>query len=146
MKKLMALALLLTILVGTSRPANAENQYVGKSLAELQEEMDKILLAMWQTDEWQKVEVPSGVYRIGEDIPAGKWSIGGEDSPMVTIATKLDSTGASYDWDSLVISEYIEKEYYPNGWTIILEDGQYIIIDGIAVFTPPIKGNTFKFK
>lgn len=36
---------------------------------------DQINLAMWNSQEWQEVSVPFGTYKIGEDIPAGHWTI-----------------------------------------------------------------------
>lgn len=49
-----------------------EERYTGMSLSELQAEITEILQAMWKTDEWQEVEVPAGVYKVGEEIPAGE--------------------------------------------------------------------------
>ena len=145
MRKLLAVVLVLMMilpLVGIG-----ENKYDGMSLNELQAEYTAILKAMWSTDEWQEVEVPSGVYQIGVDIPAGKWTIGGSDEPLIIITKKLDATGTTYDRNSgeFVVSEYVEKDYFPNGWTVTLPDGQYIIIQGIAIFTPPVKGTGFTF-
>lgn len=49
--------------------------FEGKSFDELiliQKELNK---AIWNTKEWKKVFVPAGVYKIGVDIPAGRWSV-----------------------------------------------------------------------
>jgi hypothetical protein len=36
---------------------------------------DRIDFAIWNSEEWQEVTVPPGVYEIGVDIPAGHWSV-----------------------------------------------------------------------
>lgn len=36
---------------------------------------DQLLLAMWASEEWQEVAVPQDVYPVGEDIPAGHWTL-----------------------------------------------------------------------
>ena len=47
----------------------------GMSYDELVALKDRINLAMWQSDEWQEVTVPQGVWKVGEDIPAGHWTV-----------------------------------------------------------------------
>ena len=47
----------------------------GMSYEELVELKDQINLAMWDCEEWQEVTVPQGTWIVGEDIPAGHWSI-----------------------------------------------------------------------
>ncbi|MBO7251285.1 MAG: hypothetical protein J6V25_01535 [Oscillospiraceae bacterium] len=36
---------------------------------------DQINLAIWNSQEWQEVTVPQGVWKVGEDIPAGHWTV-----------------------------------------------------------------------
>ena len=63
MKKLaLTLALLLTL---TLVPAHAEIDLSGMTLAELMELSQQVTMAMWETEEWEEVEVPIGVYEIG---------------------------------------------------------------------------------
>ena len=47
----------------------------GLSYDELVQLRDKINLAIWNSEEWQEVTVPIGVWVVGEDIPVGHWSI-----------------------------------------------------------------------
>ncbi|MBQ6364680.1 MAG: hypothetical protein IJH81_05860 [Lachnospiraceae bacterium] len=47
----------------------------GMSYEELAELKDQISLAMWDSEEWQEVTVPQGTWIVGEDIPAGHWTI-----------------------------------------------------------------------
>ena len=45
----------------------------------------KLTQAIWASDKWQEVTVPLGVYTIGVDIPAGRWTIKGAGSSKSTI-------------------------------------------------------------
>ena len=95
MKKLaLTLALLLTL---TLVPARAEIDLSGMTLAELMELSQQVTMAMWETEEWEEVEVPIGVYEIGVDIPAKHWNIAAADGyfPEITYASKLDASGRS---------------------------------------------------
>ena len=47
----------------------------GLSFDELIALKDKINLAIWNSQEWQEVTVPQGEWVVGQDIPAGKWTI-----------------------------------------------------------------------
>ncbi len=47
----------------------------GLSFNELLALREQINLAIWNSNEWQCVEVPAGNYTIGIDIPAGYWTI-----------------------------------------------------------------------
>ncbi len=45
------------------------------SYNELADLKDQINLAMWNSDEWQEVKVPQGIWEVGVDIPTGHWTI-----------------------------------------------------------------------
>ena len=47
----------------------------GLSFDELVLLRDQLNLAIWNSKEWQEVKVPIGVWKIGDDIPVGKWTI-----------------------------------------------------------------------
>lgn len=112
----------------------------------LKVEIDKALV---KCEEWQEVEVPVGVYTVGEDIPEGHWNISAApmDWPKVTWAKRLDATGKSADYsDILHRANLMGKEHrsydsygseYPPQIDYELKEGQFIIIeDGKVVFTP----------
>ena len=46
----------------------------GLSYDELVALKDRIDLAIWNSQEWQEVEVPQGLYVVGKDIPSGTWT------------------------------------------------------------------------
>lgn len=72
MKKVILILLVLCLL---SSLAFAEIDLSQMSFDELVALRTKIDLALWNTNEWQQVTVPAGTYVIGEDIPAGHWTI-----------------------------------------------------------------------
>ncbi len=72
MKKFLIFLLALTLL---STAALAEIDLSGMTYDELVALKDQINLAIWNSQEWQEVTVPIGVWKIGEDIPAGHWTI-----------------------------------------------------------------------
>lgn len=139
----------------------SETDFSGMSLKDLLDLQQRIILAMWESDEWQEVEVPTGLYRIGKDIPAGHWTIkpnGGYAT--VTYGDKVDKSliGISYDSDTYeykslrapeaslnsVYSAYLGDEYaalfdsaYDSNWSVNLVEGYFIHIeDGPVLFTP----------
>lgn len=120
----------------------------GMSYDELVALKDQINLAMWQSDEWQEVEVPQGVWLVGEDIPAGHWSIKTDASwASINIGTKLDETGKSIDY---MDSRFVRYEQVSSPSSSIydpksdktevdfdLTDGTYVVIEyGSVIFTP----------
>lgn len=110
-----------------------ETDYSSMSLAELIDARQQIQQAMWETDEWQSVEVPEGIYQIGVDIPAGHWSISAAVLyPTVEWGISIDEYGVS-------IEESIDKMSLGDGkrvdWN--LTEGTYIHVRfNPVVFTP----------
>ncbi len=120
-----------------------------KSLNDLVELQRMITMAMWNTEDWQEVIVPIGVYEFGVDIPAKHWSISVPDGEytIVSWVTKLDESGKDYDYDDeLYGTGIMSKTYkhydkhngdYPAVIDIDAKDGTYLIVEmGNVVFTP----------
>lgn len=144
MKKLIALLIVLLL----PAFAAAEVDLSGMSFDELISLRDKINYALWETDEWEEVTVPCGVWKVGEDIPAGKWTISAVDGTYVGI-----EYGSTLDESEMGIS-YYSKNYYtktiisPSSYIfnkgsdtskvdIDLKKGNYFCVtSGEAVFTP----------
>ena len=144
MKRIVALVLVLLSLVSV---AFAEVDLSGMTYDELVALKDKINLSMWNSQEWQEVEIPKGVWVVGQDIPAGKWTIKAASGITASVywGETLDEAGTSISYKSRVYeSEYLISQtyrYYEKGdatevaWE--LKEGQYFIVDsGIALFTP----------
>lgn len=72
MKKFLVILLALTLL---STAALAEIDLSGMTYDELVALKDQINLAIWNSQEWQEVTVPQGLWEVGKDIPAGHWTV-----------------------------------------------------------------------
>lgn len=119
---------------------------------------NQINLAIWKSDEWQEVTVPQGTWKVGEDIPAGKWSVKcatGANMTQIDWGEKLSSNGEDIAWSgrysiyNTVYNEnmYSEADRYIYVYRFEVKDGDYIkISDGSAVFMPYIGKPSFNFK
>ncbi|MEG1472333.1 MAG: hypothetical protein RSC40_05530 [Clostridia bacterium] len=147
MKKLVSVLLIVLFLVPTF--AFAEVDLSGMSFDELVALKDQINKAIWESDTWQEVTVPQGVYVVGDDIPEGNWNIKATDGLYMTVkwGDKLDVSGTDTTYEDASITEYemlVSPSYkrYKEGqdktevnWD--LKKGQYIIVDeGSCVFSP----------
>jgi len=154
MKRIITLAFTLLLVFLIPCFCFAEVNIDGLSYDELIALKDKINLAIWSSDEWQEVEVPQGVWKVGEDIPAGKWTIlpraGGE--PRVYVGKSVDPSGTEVE--SWIAHEKITSDTYRNysssditEWTVELHDGNYVQVYGDSVIFTPYSGKpTFGFK
>ena len=147
MKKhlLLIIACIFTVTLSFSTPVFAEIDLSGMTFDELVALKEQIDLAIWQSEEWQEVSVPTGLYLVGEDIPAGKWTIiapEGSDT-YVKWGDEPDETGTSLK--KFKGNERIYSPSDPNyeanqdrtQLDIELYDGLYLYVeDGVAVFTP----------
>lgn len=144
MKKILAILLVLILCPAWSI---AEVDLSGMTFDELVALKDQINLAIWSSDTWQEVEVPYGVWVVGEDIPAGKWTIKAADGIEAVIywGDKLEESGVEisykgnlYEGERITSTSY---RYYEKGdpteVTWDLKDGQYFSVnEGVAVFSP----------
>lgn len=107
---------------------------------------DQINLAIWNSQEWQEVTVPAGVWKIGESIPAGHWSIRMADeyaSSMVYYFETPDETGMMPDYIHAYFSQFISgktvAEYNPlfaSQLDLNMLPGWYFYCDSATVFSP----------
>lgn len=145
MKKLITLLLLLVSVVSV---ASAEIDLTGMSYVELVSLKDQINLAIWNSQEWQEVSVPVGVWIVGKDIPVGHWSIRtNADYAHVEICDKLDESGKDADlfesnlWHRSSLyspqSPYYDELNCQTEVDYELKEGTFVVIeDANVVFTP----------
>lgn len=150
-KGLLFLALILVACLSTASLSYAETQFDLSNMTydELVALKDQINIAIWNSDEWQEVEVPQGVWLVGEDIPVGHWTISnaGGYSTWIYLGTALDESG--HDIDTLRSDFYFGESVknphasYFNPATdrtsvdVDLKEGTYVIIgNSNAIFTP----------
>lgn len=154
MKKL--LCILLACLCIT--PAFADDiDLSGMSYKELVRLKDRINLYMWMSDEWQEVKVPSGLWEIGVDIPAGHWTLTANPNAtyvQIQYGDTLNSFGTevSYSGKLYTVTLWGKNSYaYDEGDLISidleLKDGFYLQIhDSYVIFTPYQGKPSFDFK
>ena len=147
MKKLITIVLILALLLPAAALADLPD-ISGLSYDELVQLKDQINLAIWNSQEWQEVAVPIGVWKIGEDIPAGKWTIkAASDNEIVGTfifyCDKLENAGTEGSFKGSVhVYQSIENEasgegWYPTSFEIECKEGMYLVIkEGPALFMP----------
>ena len=145
MKRLFTLALVVCMIISASAVADIPD-ISGLSYDELVELKDKINLAVWQSEEWQEVTVPPGLWKIGEDIPAGHWNIrlgidhgystvwyfeepnefGRPFAPLTKYVNQSLATEDFHPFDN----EYIHSIDFD------MKDGWYFYCENTVIFTP----------
>ena len=130
------------------------------SYDELLQLKERINLAMLNSSEWQEVTVPTGVWEIGKDIPAGKWNLSvSPDSKsklaFFTYCDRLDSSGLDagnmFDCKIYYRGTLNRKDSdngeYPVSLDVDFKSGTYIIIEyAPLVFSPPVGKPDLGFK
>lgn len=142
------LALLFALVLSTVSFVYAETiDLSGMTYAELVALKNQINLAIWNSQEWQEVTVPQGVWVVGEDIPAGHWTVKCINGPVSNIqwGTKLDESGEEIEYHGRYStlhwiynpSHYTEEDGLPFDYSFEVYDGEYIVIGrGPMVFMP----------
>ena len=148
MKRFISVLLLLCLL---NVPAIAEIDLSGLTFDELVDLRNQCLTEMTKRDEWQEVTVPVGVWKIGEDIPAGHWSIkcaGSYASSFSTVyyTPELDETKKkASNRGSFIYADMVKIKESPaltNNTVLDLElkEGNYLVIEKCPVILFPYTG------
>lgn len=150
MKRLLALILSMIALFTTT--AFAEIDLSGMSFEELVKLQNKINAAIWASDGWQSVTVPAGIYKIGEEIPSGKWVIKAVDgtTTYISIGNNLAKGSFEIDYPKSYTqitspSDSYSKYNKIDQLVVTLTSGYIHIENSPAVFEPYV-GNSFSFK
>lgn len=108
----------------------------GMSFEELLFLRDQLTAEIMSRPEWKEVTVPAGKYMIGEDIPAGSYSV--TSTGLVSyLAVYYEAGKENNDYDEY----YIVMENNPLG-KVILKSGMIITISAQVIFSP-VKGLGF---
>ena len=146
MKKLITILLILAMILPAAALADLPD-LSGLSYDELVQLKDQINLAIWNSQEWQEVTVPPGIYEIGTDIPEGHWSVRpakGCGPYYVVYACGVKNQGHEIDLDA---GDYIMEcicdpsaSYYSADYQtmtdIIMESGHYVYLGCSMIFSP----------
>lgn len=143
MKRVIAFVLCLLVTLSLTATCFAGFDLSGLTFEELVALRDQINLAIWNSQEWQEVEVPQGVWEVGVDIPVGKWTIHAKPgaTTYIKIGNETQNGGTEVKMKFAEVIWDTEAMLYQEGnvteWTVELEAGQFLQVDnGIAVFSP----------
>lgn len=142
--------LLLVLVLVLSLPvfAQADVDLSGMTFDELVALSEQLNLAIWNSAEWQEVTVPQGLWKVGEDIPEGHWTIKAADGVWcrVSYGSVLDTNGkevsySSNDYYSDQVYSTTSRSYEPNEnltqIDIEAKAGSYIeVAYGSVIFSP----------
>ncbi len=150
MKRLTCFVLIAIMVLSTSTVFATDIDLSGMSYDELIALKDKINLAIWNSKEWQEVKVPQGVWKVGEDIPAGHWTIEACDGDWanIKVGTEIDDMGKSVKRSNRYYYAQVTSETYRSfkpdndvpAIDVELIDGDYIEIENASVIFKPYSG------
>ena len=154
MKKLLVILIVLLLACGSALASDIDwesmtDEEITAAIAEAQAVLDSRTGDAGQVKE---VIVPIGVWKVGEDIPVGHWSItvapGGEMVwGIISYGTQLDELGKNienvygepYYWEMIKIEG---SDALPNLTTVDLDmkDGAYVVIEECDMIFTPYQG------
>lgn len=155
MKK--ATALMLTLLLLLSVALAESIDLSSLSFDELVLIVNKAQLEMMKSDRWQEVEVPPGTYLVGQDIPAGKWTISVYDSSYVDFEIgssikdngEIDLIPSINEYKHITLkgkSNFLYEQGDTTSYSLDLKEGWYVVITTGSIIFSPYTGNNFTFK
>ena len=115
------------------------------SFDELVQLRDQLNLAIWNSQEWQEVTVPAGVWIVGQDIPAGHWTVRPlpGDYVNVTYFDRLDKYGKSVGlgwrgWGGTLTARGEGDITFgePTQVDLEMEEGMFFKCNHSVIFTP----------
>ena len=133
MKKLIAICLALLLVFSASFVFAEDIDLSSLSFEELAALENRIIKEMMSKPEYKEVTVPLGVYKVGVDIPAGKWTLSGlGKAGMVFWGKGLDEYGVEIPYNMQIADFTYWKENDSIDWDLV--EGTYI-----AVTISPVK-------
>lgn len=144
MKRSLALILALVLAFTLAPAVFAEWDLSDFTYDDLVALKDQINLAIWNSERWEEVEVPQGVWEVGADIPAGKWTIKAVPGGNTYLKVGIELTDGGTDVKAKFTVDIYDPGHrsYTEGQkltesTIDLVDGQYVSVNyATAIFMP----------
>lgn len=128
LRRLLLAALASLVLAVPARAVDLDNMGLDDLLT-LREQIDA---AIWANPEWEHVELARGAYLVGEDIPAGRWTLASVDGSRVTLAYGRD-LGRGGDWvEDLIYYCKVGEGGDRDAVTWTFDDGGWLVIRGNA--------------
>lgn len=139
MKRLFILILAALVLAGSAAADGIDLSSM--SFNELVALREQLNLAIWNSREWQEVEVPAGIWKIGEDIPAGHWTIRAKPPKgyySCAYCDRLNEQGTDVGmgfkgWNGILSARDDDDMHQ---FDIEMEEGYWFKCNGPILFTP----------
>lgn len=127
--------------------ALADVDLTGMSYDELVSLSKQVGMAIMQSDEFDSVTVPKGIWEVGVDIPEGTWIITPANQMcMIAYGKSIDESGndmSQYDSGNSGADLYNSND----SWRLTAKAGNYICVKiGPAVFTSDTGSTGLGFK
>lgn len=133
MKKIVAFVLALLLLIPSAFAEVDLSSYSYEQLLELYRSVQQEIISR---PEWKEVTVPKGVYVIGEDIPAGSYTIKSTDPGGYINIFLWGAEQKDYDTaGGLLVNEALYKSSQVLG-RINLKNGNVLELSGTVIMTP----------
>lgn len=152
--KLLALAMAVAMLLAIPAAAVGEIDLSALTWEELLELKSKITMEQWEREEWQEVEVPQGLWVVGEDIPAGKWTVTCKTGYATTVrwGKYLDDSQTNIDYfrdmgDSETVYNPNDRGYDAGDrteYTFEPPEGKVVVETG-GIFADPVVKSFLEF-
>ena len=148
MKRLLSLFLLLTILLSTAFAESVFSNMTDEELIQAQQDLNEEIMKRGLL---KKVKIPSGVYEVGVDIPAGKYVLSAADKvsiygdlPTIHVFDSkygyLNRNDASIRKYHRLLCETVQEK---SSCMVTLEDGYYLYLLLSAFYIEPFNISVF---
>lgn len=147
-KILIIIIALINLFSGNSSPEMNIDEMSFSDLITLREEVNS---ALWGSEELKSVTVPVGVYKIGNEIPVGKWVIRPVEgsTAMIIIGTKTKNNGMEIEppyWHEQITSPSDSySKYNKTSEVVVTLESGYISIGQSPVYFEPYLDEPFEF-
>ena len=144
MKKFITICITLALVVALAPAAFAEWDLSDLTFDDLIALRAQTQYEMMNRPEWEEVEVPQGVYKVGEDIPAGTWTILCKSGigTSIYVGDNLSPAGTELKYPYKAYETIYNPAASSVGsgycfeWAVTLHDGEYLSVgSNSAVFT-----------
>ena len=98
------------------------------SFSEIQEALDTYNLKLWETGNWSSVVVPTGIYVVGKDIPAGTYQVKSAYQSHMCSVYLWPEGEELFNWSS-ENPRYLEAEIKGSPYELTLVDGDQLQLD-----------------
>ena len=120
--------LIVSLILALSIPvvASAQVDLSSMSYDELVDLSKEVGRAMMQHDDFESVRVPKGLWKVGDDIPAGTWLIKSAEGKLATVVygSELDDEKNSMNMFMNTFQDLEDDET----WRVFAEEGNYFYI------------------